>query len=90
MGAPSYTFGRKDEEIENAVIYSLQKSWVTKNDELNSFLKFLPDCIFLLFFRERVREKESKRNFDVREKHLSVASCRCPDQGSNPKPEYVP
>ena len=32
-------------------------------------------------FRERERERE--RNIDVREKHLLIASCTCPDKGSH-------
>ena len=41
-------------------------------------------------FRERRRERERKTDVDVREKHLSVASHTCPDQGLNLKPRHVP
>ena len=33
-----------------------------------------------------MRERERERGIDVREKHQSVASCTCPDWGSNPQP----
>ena len=39
---------------------------------------------------ERDRVKQRERNMDVREKHRSVASRTCPDQGWNPQPTYVP
>ena len=39
---------------------------------------------------ERDRVKQRERNMDVREKHRSVASRTCPDQGWNPQPMYVP
>ena len=39
---------------------------------------------------ERQRERERERNIDVREKHQLVASCKCPNWGSNLQPRYVP
>ena len=39
---------------------------------------------------EREGERERDRNTDVREKIWLVASCRCPDQGSNLQPRDVP
>ena len=40
--------------------------------------------MFLLILeRDEWRERE-------REKHQSVASCTCPDQGANPEPRYMP
>ena len=41
-------------------------------------------------FRERGREGERERNIDVREKHWSIASLKCPDQEQNPQPKYMP
>ena len=35
--------------------------------------------------RERQTERERERNIDGREKHRSVDSCTCPDQGTNPQ-----
>ena len=40
-------------------------------------------------FREEGGERVRERDIDVREKHQMVASCMCPDQGSNPQPRYV-
>ena len=45
---------------------------------------------YLFIFREKGREKERERNIDVREKHQSVASRLCTDQGLNPQAGYVP
>ena len=41
-------------------------------------------------FRERRREREREGNTNVREKHQSVVSHRCPNWGSNLQPRYVP
>ena len=40
--------------------------------------------LFLFIFRERGREEERQG-----EKHRSVASCTCPDQGSNLQPRHA-
>ena len=40
--------------------------------------------MYLFLERREGREKERERNIEVREKHPSVASCRCPDRGPNP------
>ena len=40
-------------------------------------------------FRERGRERQREKNIDVREKHQLVASCVCPDWGSNLQPFHV-
>lgn len=44
--------------------------------------------VLLLLFRERKRERE--KNLNVKEKYLSIASRKHPDQGLNPQPSYVP
>ena len=36
--------------------------------------------------RRREREREKERHINVREKHRSVATFMCPDQGSNLQP----
>ena len=36
------------------------------------------------------REREGERNIDMKEKHLLVASCMCPDQGPTLQPRHVP
>ena len=36
------------------------------------------------------KERESKRNTDVREKHRSVSPCTYPNWGLNLQPRYVP
>ena len=51
---------------------------------------FLKDFINLFLERGERREKERQRNTDMREKHRLVVSHTCLDQGSNPKPKYVP
>ena len=54
---------------------------------LNIFEKFsLEDLFLLILEREKWREEEVERNIDVRKKHSSVASCRCPDWESNLQP----
>ena len=40
---------------------------------------------YLSIFRERWREREREGD-----KHLSVASCMCPEQGLNPQSRHVP
>ena len=52
-----------------------------KEGNLTFKKKFLLKGIFFIAFRERERERE--RNIDVREKHLLIASCTCPDKGSH-------
>ena len=37
-----------------------------------------------------MRERERERDIDVREKHPSIASHMCPDQGLNAQPRLVP
>ena len=59
-----------------------------------SFLKnpHLKICLDMFIdFREREggREREREKERDVRDKHQSVASPKCPDQGSNLQPRYV-
>ena len=34
--------------------------------------------------------REKERNIDVKEKHLSVASCTCPNWGQNLQPRHAP
>ena len=48
--------------------------------------------ILFIYFLERGegREKETERNIVVREKHQSVASRTCPNQGLDPQPRHVP
>ena len=46
--------------------------------------------IYLFIFRERGREGERERNISVWEKHWSVASRTCPNQGPNLQPRHVP
>ena len=48
------------------------------------------DFIYLFLERGEGREKEMKRNISVREKHWSVASGACPNQGPNLQPRHVP
>ena len=52
------------------------------------FFKILIWGLFFVAFRERKGERERKRHphINVREKHQSVASRTCPDQGSNLQP----
>ena len=40
--------------------------------------------------RKRQKEREGERNIKVREKHQSVVSPTCDNQGSNLQPRYVP
>ena len=56
-------------------------------------------CSFSFFFNSHLRictywyffiEREKERNINVREKYRLVASCTCPDWGSNSQPRYVP
>ena len=54
----------------------------------SAFLKrFL---LYLSLEKREEREKERKRNIDVREKHRLVAPCIHPDRGWNPRPRCVP
>ena len=53
-------------------------------------ITFLKDFIYLFLERGEGREKERERNITVREKHWSVASLTCPDQGPNLQPSHVP
>ena len=46
--------------------------------------------LFIYFLREGREGKERERNVDIWEKHRSVASCTCPNQGPGPQPRYVP
>ena len=41
-------------------------------------------------FREWWRERERKKNTDVRDKHRSIASSTHPDRGLNPQPRHMP
>ena len=41
-------------------------------------------------FKGRKGERQNERNVNVREKHQLVTSHRCPDQGLNLQPRYVP
>ena len=45
--------------------------------------------ICFMDFRERERKGERLRNINVRDRYQSVASCMCPNQGSNPQPFTV-
>ena len=49
------------------------------------FLNSLPKDMFI-HFRERGGEREREKNIHVREKHQSVVSLTCPDQGSSLQP----
>ena len=44
----------------------------------------------LLIFIERGERRERERSINVKEKHQSVASCMCRDQGPNPQLRHVP
>ena len=48
------------------------------------------DFIYLFLERGEWREKEWKRNIDMREKHQLVASSTYPDLGRNLQPRHVP
>ena len=50
---------------------------------------FACSCPIHLFL-EKGKEKERKRNIDMREKHGLVASHTCPNQGPKPQPRHVP
>ena len=54
------------------------------------FISHFKKRFYLFLKRVERREKERDRNISVREKHLLVASCTCPDQGLNPQPRHVP
>ena len=43
-----------------------------------------------MVLEKKGRERERRKNSDVREKPGFIASCIYPDQGLNPKPRYVP
>ena len=49
--------------------------------DIKFFLFVIVRLYLFIFEREEGREKERERNIDVREKHQSVASRMCPDQG---------
>ena len=51
---------------------------------------FKKDFIYLFLERGEGKKKEREGNIDVTEKHQSVSSCMCPNQGSNLKPRHVP
>ena len=40
----------------------------------------------MILERETDRQTDRQTHIDVRKKHLSVASCMCPEWGSNPQP----
>ena len=48
------------------------------------FVKCSPEVAFIDF-----TERRRDRNIDVREKHRSVTSSTCPNQGLNPQPSGV-
>ena len=54
------------------------------------FKKFLPEDMLMDFREGKGRERERKKNIDVREKHLSVASHIHPNLGPNWQPRHVP
>ena len=48
------------------------------------------EFIYLFLERGEGRQKERERDIDVRERHPSVASGRCPSWGPNPQPGVCP
>ena len=65
---------------------SLQNSLVSANNAHMIVCLFLNPHPRMFLLRKRERHTD----IDVREKHQVVASCMCPDQGSNPQPRHVP
>ena len=51
---------------------------------------FNPHLRICLLILERGKGREGGRERNAREKHWSVASCMCSDQGSNLKPRFMP
>ena len=78
---------KKPLTLSNLPAFALAGSWPK-----TAFLKkFSPEDMFLMIFREKGREGGGeKEKHNVRKKHRSFASYKCPDWGLNLQPRYVP